>query len=110
MQRWAGPDQAQALSLCQWLYHRVAALSPFLQEQEQGQGDSPGDGHQPPTAAVLRALAAAADALRGREFALRHGAWVAAHEGQLDEAVVRYWRGAQQVGRGGAGGGRPRPA
>lgn len=32
LQRWAGPDQAQALSLCEWLYHRVEPLQAFMPE------------------------------------------------------------------------------
>lgn len=30
LQHWAGPDQAQALSLCEWLYHRLEALDAFM--------------------------------------------------------------------------------
>lgn len=38
VKRWAGPDQAQALSLSEWLYHRVASLAAFMPaswEQQQ---------------------------------------------------------------------------
>lgn len=37
LQRWAGPDQAKALSLCNWLYHRVASLAAFLPAAEAQQ-------------------------------------------------------------------------
>lgn len=43
VQRWAGPDQAQALSLCEWLYHRVEPLRAFMaQEGTQEEGAATG--------------------------------------------------------------------
>ena len=40
VKRWAGPDQAQGLSLCEWLYHKVGALREFMEQPvQQGAGD-----------------------------------------------------------------------
>lgn len=128
VQRWAGPDQAQALSLCEWLFHRVESLEPFMPA-----GGVPAAGGQalgsihpaglhatallfvysralicPPCLLqagqeraehVLRALAAAAEAVQQGEFVLHHGAWVEAHQQLLPAAVVAFWQQAQQVGR-----------
>lgn len=30
VRKWAGSDQAQALSLCQWIYYRIPSLLPFI--------------------------------------------------------------------------------
>ncbi len=44
VKRWAGPDQAQSLKLCEWLYHRLHTLRAFLEEGGQQQAGSGGGG------------------------------------------------------------------
>ena len=130
LQRWAGPDQAQALSLCEWLFHRVESLEPFMPAGAvpAAGGQALGSVHPaglhaaallfvrsralicPPCLLqagqeraehVLQALAAAAEALQQGDFVQQHGAWVEAHQQQLPAAVVTFWQQAQQVGRSG---------
>ena len=105
LQRWAGPDQAQALSLCEWLYHRVASLEAFLPSTDQKQQDAAAGGAAAAAAVrhqrsegVLQALAAAAEVIRQWEFARKYGSWVQAHQQQLPAQVVVFWQQAQQVG------------
>lgn len=47
VQRWAGPDQAQALSLCEWLYHRVASLAAFMPDRKK-EDAAAGERHRHP--------------------------------------------------------------
>ncbi|PRW56947.1 outer envelope mitochondrial [Chlorella sorokiniana] len=91
VKRWAGPDQAQALSLCEWLFHRVESLAPFMPA-----GSAPAAG-QDRAEHVLQALAAAAEAVQQWEFLQQHGTWVEADQQELPAAVVAFWRQAQQV-------------
>lgn len=51
VKRWAGSDQAQSLSLCQWLYHRVSGVRRFIRAPTDG--DAPG---KPSTGDILDAL------------------------------------------------------
>lgn len=100
VKRWAGPDQAQGLSLSDWVYHRVTSVRAFLPPPAAGQpGSEAGNGRtgQQPRA-VLAALAAAAEAVRRWEFCQLHGDWVAAQpSGSLEPEVLSYWQQAQQV-------------
>ena len=110
LQRWAGPDQAQALSLCEWLYHRVASLEAFLPSTDQqqdaaaaaaaaaGGAVAAAAARQQRSEGVLQALAAAAEVIRQWEFAHKYGSWVQVHQQQLPAQVVEFWQQAQQVG------------
>lgn len=40
LQRWAGPGQAQALSLCDWLFHRVESLQDVLPQLQSAGGEA----------------------------------------------------------------------
>ena len=51
VKRWAGTEQAQSLSLCQWLYHRVSGLRRFIRAPAGG-----GATARPATGDVLDAL------------------------------------------------------
>jgi len=53
MKRWAGPDQAQALSLCQWMYHRIPSIKQFMKKDST-------DDSVPSTSEIVDALACAA--------------------------------------------------
>lgn len=58
VKRWAGPDQAQSLSLCQWMYHRIPSIKIFM--QSCGTVDFSDDETVPSTASIMDALASAA--------------------------------------------------
>ena len=59
VKRWAGTEQAQSLSLCQWLYHRVSSLRRFIPARVDGDGKG-----KPTTGDVLDALVLVQNALR----------------------------------------------
>lgn len=54
VKRWAGSEQAQSLSLCQWLFYRVSGVRRFLRKKNEGEGVSMAD--KPTTDDVLDAL------------------------------------------------------
>jgi tetratricopeptide (TPR) repeat protein len=58
VKRWAGTEQAQSLSLCQWLYHRVSGLRRFIRARADGDGVG-----KPTTGDVLDALVLVQNAL-----------------------------------------------
>eukprot|EP00889_Picochlorum_renovo_P004751 jgi/Picre1/31781/NNA_007131.t1 len=58
VKRWAGPDQAQALSLCQWIHHKIPTIRKLLPEKER---------ENPSTKAILDALAAVVDTIHSTE-------------------------------------------
>lgn len=58
VKRWAGPDQAQALSLCQWIHHKIPTIRKLLPEKER---------ENPSTKAILDALAAVVDTIYSTE-------------------------------------------
>jgi Asp-tRNA(Asn)/Glu-tRNA(Gln) amidotransferase A subunit family amidase len=79
VKRWAGPEHAQGLAICDWLYHRIPSLTEFMprkrsqknndtnnnEEEEEETGSSPSSKR---TLEVLHALTAAADAIRKWEW------------------------------------------
>lgn len=88
VKRWAGPEHAQGLSLCDWLFHRIPSLRAFmfdnpttLNQNGQGAGGAGGAGSSSTGAKVdssevLAALAAAADAIKAWEWLHSpSGAW-----------------------------------
>eukprot|EP00887_Chlorella_sp_A99_P007627 scaffold20.g7627.t1 len=100
VKRWAGLEQAQGLSLCDWVFHRVQSLRSFMPPPPAPPEQVPGANGRPRrrTAEVLAALAAAAEAVRQWEFSQLHGDWVAAQPpGTLDSQVVAFWQQARQV-------------
>lgn len=62
VKRWAGPDQAQALSLCQWIHHKIPAVGKLLPQKER---------ENPSTDAILDALAAVVDTIHSTEVGKR---------------------------------------
>ncbi|KAI3438049.1 hypothetical protein D9Q98_000492 [Chlorella vulgaris] len=95
VKRWAGPDQAQALSLCEWLHHSVPGLAAFM---PPGNGAAAAAGSpeakQQRAQRMLQALATVAEVVQQREFVQRCGAWVEVHRGRLPAAVADYWQQA----------------
>jgi tetratricopeptide (TPR) repeat protein len=93
VRRWAGPDQAQGLSLCEWLFHRIPSLAAFMPPPPAADAaaaaaapDGGAAGQR--TEAVLEALAAAAVAVLDWEWARSaHGAWALANPAQLSAAA-----------------------
>ena len=53
VKRWAGPDQAQSLSFCQWMYHRIPSIKDFMKKESM-------DATVPSTKEILDTLASAA--------------------------------------------------
>jgi len=91
VKRWAGPEHAQGLSLCDWLYHRIPSLTEFM-PSTTNQNNSPEsneeDSSSKRTADVLSALTAAAAAIRKWEW-LRSpsGRWASSKHRHATSAV-----------------------
>lgn len=64
VKRWAGPDQAQSLSLCQWMYHRIPSIKTFMHSENM---ESTENGTTPSTGDILDALAGAALTIWNKE-------------------------------------------
>ncbi|GAB4819100.1 hypothetical protein N2152v2_006146 [Parachlorella kessleri] len=98
VKRWAGPDQAQGLSLCEWLYHKVGALREFMEQPAHGDGE--GEAAARHSRAVLEALACAAEVVQQWEFGQKYGDWVestaAAAGRSLPPEVAAFQRQARQ--------------
>ena len=77
VKRWAGPEHAQGVSLCDWLYHRIPSLQSFLKNSTPTQnGESPSPSGKIESKEVLAALASAANAIRSWEWLHSpSGAW-----------------------------------
>eukprot|EP00890_Picochlorum_soloecismus_P003480 jgi/Picsp_1/4132/NSC_01641-R1_amidase family protein len=58
IKRWAGPDQAQSLSLCSWIYHRIPSVVKFVSCSKDG---------QPSTEEILKGLVKASDIILSHE-------------------------------------------
>jgi tetratricopeptide (TPR) repeat protein len=58
IKRWAGPDQAQSLSLCSWIYHRIPSVVKFVSISKDG---------QPSTEDILKGLVKASDIILSHE-------------------------------------------
>lgn len=58
VKRWAGSDQAQSLSLCRWIYHRIPSVIKFVSSSKDG---------QPSTEEILEGLAKASDIILSHE-------------------------------------------
>ena len=62
VQRWAGQEQAQALSLCEWLYHRLASLEAFMPVAPPAEAADVGAaGKWLPAVCAVRHISATAD-------------------------------------------------
>jgi Asp-tRNA(Asn)/Glu-tRNA(Gln) amidotransferase A subunit family amidase len=71
VKRWAGPEHAQGLSLCDWLKNRIPSLVQFMPKKNRNANNrSAGGSAGAPntTTDVLGALIAAADAIRKWEW------------------------------------------
>lgn len=103
VKRWAGPEHAQGLSLCDWLYHRIPSLTEFMpgssmhtnnQNPDSSNANSSEDSTTSSsssvkrTADVLSALTAAASAIRKWEW-LRSpsGRWASTKHRHATSAV-----------------------
>ena len=58
IKRWAGPDQAQSLSLCSWIYHRIPSVVKFVSNSKDV---------QPSTEEILEGLVKASDIILRHE-------------------------------------------
>jgi len=61
VKRWAGSEQAQSLSLCQWLFYRVSGVRRFLRKEDSGDLSL---GAKPTPGEVLDALVRIRETLR----------------------------------------------
>lgn len=86
VRRWAGADQAKALNLTEWLFHRIPSLRTFLPppgEKETVTGKAQ-------TEQVLDALFGAAHAVQVWEWQRSgHGAWVAANKATMPTFLTK---------------------
>ena len=87
VKRWAGPDQAQSLSLCSWMYHRIPSLKKFM--GGLGAKASANDESEvPSTEDILDALVSAACTIRSKEVKDCHIPWYdSSRIGSYSEAI-----------------------
>lgn len=80
VKRWAGMDNAQALSLCDWLYHRMPLLRKFMDEKVDDKESVSQSNEQPNRCRqVLRALASVSRVIKNWEWVNTSpsGQWIA---------------------------------
>ena len=68
VRRWSGPDQAQAVSLCEWLYQRFPALQAFIDENVRMNGDGNANSPHSRSLNVLNALFLVAQTIHKNQF------------------------------------------
>lgn len=87
VKRWAGPDQAQSLSLCSWMYHRIPSLKKFMGGLG-GKVSAKGEDEIPSAEDILDALVSAACTIRSKEVKDSHIPWYdSSRLGSYSEAI-----------------------